>query len=508
MARISADSCVRAFMSYPVKDFVNGYERNLIPRTEFSENQRKMPKNVLVIEPAIVNRIRLSSILEAGQYSVEAFASCGEAGALPCEPDLVLAASSGEAPASVVRTTRAAIGQCSAPILLLDENPTPLRRLAALRAGAREVLPTKVAEPLLLARLRGLIREGEAERECERRRIAAASFGLAEAPSGFESRATVVIIDPDRSLPKLDLVLGTTLVHRVCLKKSAEALCDTPGDRADAYVVVSGSNTGTLDTLLPELRDRTHSRHAPVLAICPESRPDIATRALALGASDLATETACGEELAYRVDAMLTRKRQRDALRQSDENSYRLAATDPLTGLFNRRYAEAYLGDLMMRSRESLQEFALMLVDLDHFKCVNDRYGHAAGDAVLCEVSQRLRENLRACDLISRHGGEEFLVILPETRPEEAARTAERLRSAVSSTPVQLGKDRQVRVTASIGVAGGTASDQLQPVNSGPVTYRDMPETYSALSLLLEAADSALYRAKEFGRNRVEFSAA
>ena len=467
-----------------------------------------MPKNVLVIEPAIVSRICLSSILEGGQYTVLAFAEPGEARGMTGDPDLVIAVTSDEAPASLVHNVRSAIGPCNAPILLLDDNPTPLRRLAALMAGAREILPRNVAETLLLARLRGLIREGEAERECERRRVAAASFGLAEASAEFDVRATIVTIDPTGSMPGLHAILGATLSHRVEFQDAVDTLNDTSGDVADAYVLASGPNTGALDSLLPELRDRSHSRHAPVLAIYPADRPDIATHALALGATDLATDTACGEELAFRINAMLARKRQRDALRRSDENSYRLAATDPLTGLYNRRYAEAYLGDLMMRASENGRNFVLMLVDLDHFKNVNDRYGHAAGDAVLCEVSRRLRENLRACDLISRHGGEEFLVILPETLPGEAARTAERLRAAVGGTPIALEKERQVHVTASIGVAGGFSPENRKLARPKPICYNGSPTLKPGLSALLEAADTALYRAKEHGRNRVEFSAA
>lgn len=467
-----------------------------------------MPKTVLVIEPAVISRIRLSSILEYGQYSVATFATPEEARGMSKAPDLIIAAMSDASPSSVLHRISAAIDGDNAPILLLDSNPTPFRRLAALRAGARDIMPCEVADTLLLARLRSMIREGEAERECQRRRDAAASFGLAETPSDFDAKANIVVIDPNSALPGLVPALSASMSHNVRNRAASDVLGDASDDLAEAYVLVSGADARVLDALLPELRDRSHSRHAPVLAVCPKGRPEIATRALAFGASDVADETACGEELAFRIDAMLSRKRQRDALRRSDEHSYRLAATDPLTGLYNRRYAEAYLGDLMLRSQASERSFVLMLVDLDHFKQVNDRYGHTAGDTVLCEVSRRLRENVRACDLISRHGGEEFMVILPETRPDEAARTAERLRTAVAGAPIVLGKDRQVQVTASIGVAGGLAPEEYAAAGRRIVGIERPAMQNSTLSLLLEAADSALYRAKEHGRNRVEFSAA
>lgn len=463
-----------------------------------------MPKHVLLIDPTVISRIRLSAVLEGGHHAITALASTKDRSTLTTEPDLIVVTISGGSPAAEIRSVRSEFEHSDAPILVLDADPTPMRRLAALRAGAREALPRSVPDALLLARLRGLIREGEAERECERRRTTAVSFGLAEPSPAFEPKSAVFVVDPADTLPDLPRILGSTLPYEPRKLGAAEALCHATDHVADAYVVVNGPDTQTLDFLLPELRDRSHSRRAPIMVVCPAQRPDIATRALDLGASELAAETATGEELALRLERMLAQKRMRDALRQSDEQSYRLAATDTLTGLYNRRYAEAYLGDLMIRTGGQ-GNFVVMLVDLDHFKEVNDRFGHAAGDRVLCEVAERLRDNLRACDLIARHGGEEFLVILPETQPDEAARTAERLRSAVADGPIELAGDLFLTITASIGVSQGGALGR-----TSSQTYRFGLATRSlpALSDVLEAADVALYRAKEFGRNRVEFSAA
>ena len=205
---------------------------------------------------------------------------------------------------------------------------------------------------------------------------------------------------------------------------------------------------------------------------------------------------------------MLERKRMRDRLRKTDEQSYRLAATDPLTGLYNRRYAEAYLADLMMREQEHERGFVMMVVDLDHFKVVNDRYGHSAGDRVLCEVANRIRDNLRACDLISRHGGEEFLAVLPDTGVIEAERTAERLRQSIAGMPIPLENGVQVSITASIGVAFGQ-DIETEAVSARTGTF-DIEEASNLppLRQVFDAADAALYRAKVKGRNRVEFSAA
>lgn len=463
-----------------------------------------MPKTVLVIDPVAINRIRLAAMLEEAHYAVVAAAAPGDLAPGPVEADLVILGFGADPPGRAMAGLAGLVDIFEIPLLCLDGEPTPMRRLMVLRAGAREVLPRLTPDGLILARLRGLIREGEAQRECERRRMTAASFGFAERTAVFDRPARVGCIGAPVGLVDM---LASALPHDVGALTPAELLKDAP-DRVtpEATVLACDGDAGLIDTLLPELRDRSHARHVPVLVLYPADRPDIATRALALGANEIASASASGEELALRIETMLARKRLRDMLRRSEEQSYRMAATDPLTGLYNRRYAEAYLGDLMMRASETGHGFVLMIVDLDHFKAVNDTFGHVAGDRVLCEVAHRLRDNLRACDLVSRHGGEEFLIVLPETGLEQARHTAERLRRAISAAPVEVGAGRQVTVTASIGAASAGAGRRVARRRTG--TW-DVSETVESASLarVFEAADAALYRAKDAGRDRIEFSA-
>lgn len=462
-----------------------------------------MAKCVLVIDPVSVNRIRLSAVLEGAQYDVICAPSVGEVGLLR-DPDLVVLGL-GDRPSTDISQLATLPIPDDTPLLCLDNNPSPLRRLLAIRAGARDVLPRTTTDTFLRARLRGLIREGDAQRECERRRVTAASFGFAEASVDFETGARVRCVGACDEVPGIAHLQACETSLRVECCDVEDVLRDAAEAAPEAYVIVSGHSYHALDSLLPELRDRTHLQHVPLLVLFPAERPDIATRALALGASDVAPDDASGEELSLRVDDILKRKRARDALRRSDEQSYRLAATDPLTGLYNRRYAEAYLGDLMMRVSETQNDFALMILDLDHFKAVNDRFGHATGDRVLCDVADRLRNNLRACDLVCRFGGEEFLVILPDADQRQAAITAERLRMAIEGTSVCASSNVDVPVTASIGVATGSVPMQLAAMRTG--TF-DLVETRTppALSELFDAADAALYEAKNKGRNRVVFS--
>jgi len=171
--------------------------------------------------------------------------------------------------------------------------------------------------------------------------------------------------------------------------------------------------------------------------------------------------------------------------KQQEDNLKQLAMVDPLTGAYNRRHGDALLAVEFGRRTRSGLPFAVLTMDVDHFKAVNDQFGHPAGDAVLCAVVQTCRNVLRAIDMVVRWGGEEFLVVLPETDSAAAKATAERLRVAVAAMEVVQAGGGNIRVTVSIGVAV-TASDSL--------------------SELLNRSDVALYEAKKGGRNRVMLS--
>lgn len=160
-----------------------------------------------------------------------------------------------------------------------------------------------------------------------------------------------------------------------------------------------------------------------------------------------------------------------------------LATLDGLTGLHNRRWLDAAFARRLARARDARRPVSLLMIDLDHFKQLNDRHGHLAGDAVLRRTARRLAETVRPEDLLARYGGEEFAVLLPDTAVDNAVTAAERLRHTVSAPPDPALGEEAPRVTISVGVA--TAN--------GGVTLPD----------LLTAADAALYRAKQAGRDRV-----
>jgi two-component system, cell cycle response regulator len=222
----------------------------------------------------------------------------------------------------------------------------------------------------------------------------------------------------------------------------------------------------------------------------------MAAMVLDLGANDLVTERVGADELAHRVRALLARKSQSDRLRDTVRSGLQAAVTDQLTGLYNRRYALPHLAKMAERAQAKGRDFAVMVLDIDHFKRINDQHGHAIGDRVLAEVAQRLRDNLRAVDLIARIGGEEFLVAMPDTTAAQGQVAAERLRRMIEGAPfaaqIEDGKGPcpQIKVTLSIGVAVG-----------GPNSLGS-----EDVSMLFNRADAALYSAKSAGRNMVTVS--
>lgn len=465
-----------------------------------------MASHVAIIDDSLSGRMLIGSLLAAGHYEVSSSDSSDvREGASQAEPSLVLIGPSVETPDVVLQRLKARPEFRYVPFLILTREMTSARRLDMMAAGARDVLDYPLNELYLLARVRSLLRESDSYRELERRRLAALRFGFAEAPSAFASRKRLTIVrdrGATRPLPSCGEATSWTLEA----VEPASAL--SPPDNSvpcDGYVLdwratKSGS---AVRQVLPELRARPHSRHSVILVIHDAEDPEAAVHALDAGATDVITDAAHEAEFAYRIARMLKRKVADDALRLSTENSLQLAMTDQLTGLYNRRYAEAYLADLLSDVTEN-KSFAVMLADIDHFKAINDTYGHAAGDEVLCEIASRLREEVRSIDLVARYGGEEFLLVLAESSLAQAKMAADRLSARIHSTPVILGSGAQVDVTVSIGVSMG--DDQVLSRMNGTFGETAGAASRKTMSDLLQRADKALYRAKALGRNRVQLA--
>lgn len=451
-----------------------------------------MSGRLLIVEPETTRRIALRARL-AGTFPdpvLAADAAEARTRAQAETPDLVVLGA-GLAGAEVERLAgalRLLPGEAPAILALRPAMDSSGRR-AALAAGLDDALPDLPDSALLLARLRSLLRDRGDGLGPEMRLSAEAAMGCAEAPAGFESAPRIAHVAAEGTRGRMQAdALSAALGVPVPVTPAAALL--TPKRPApDALLIGLPEHADAELELLPALRAQSALRRAAIVVYGGDAGGRIVARALDLGAHDGMPGPFEAEELALRLRGRLAQKRRADRMRAALEAGLAAAVTDPLTGLHNRRFAVPQLARIAAAARREGTSFAVMVADLDHFKQVNDRHGHAAGDAVLTEVAQRLRAGLGPDALAARIGGEEFLLVLPDTPRHVAEAAARRLCAAVADRPFSLPDGQgMVRVTISIGLAVGH-----DPMAAG----HDEPEA------LLIQADRALYRAKARGRNCV-----
>jgi len=240
--------------------------------------------------------------------------------------------------------------------------------------------------------------------------------------------------------------------------------------------------------LLDELRANPRTQTTPIILISGLTDQEHVVEGLDRGANDYIGKPISVAILIARIEALLRSRALVRRLEVQTELLAKLAAFDELTGVFNRRTLFHSLETEVSRSIRYRRALSAMMLDVDHFKAINDRHGHPTGDAVLRELASRVHGALRTMDVLGRYGGEEFFVMLPETPLDGGARAAERIRRAIAEKPFDVGA-HAIEVTVSIGVA---SLDPGSPPPSG----------------LLDEADAALLEAKRQGRNRVVMASA
>jgi two-component system cell cycle response regulator len=458
---------------------------------------------ILILDPVATNRILLKARLAPGCYDVVQAGTVEEAVRLCRTTRIDVLLTAVRLPDGDAASLCAAFGMSpelarTAVIVILPRND-PQQRLDALAAGAADVLAHPLQEVILLARLRSLVRASASAEELRLRETTSRALGLSEAPSQFAVRGRVALIAGSaETATRWQGRLRPLATHQIAAHGMGMALARM-SDAPAPDVCVLGLDPARRDdglSLLADLRARPDLRHAAVIAVLEAPDPGLAAGALDLGAGDVMPDGFDAPELALRLDAQLRAKRTQDALRANVRNGLQAALVDPLTGLYNRRYAMSHLARVAARAAETGRTFAVMMADLDHFKTINDRFGHLAGDLVLQEAARRLCTNLRAVDLVARVGGEELLIVLPDTDPAEAAVAGERLRRQIESRPFSLpGTAAMVPVTVSIGIS----------VTPGLRDAAGLPEP-AKTEALVALADRALYSAKGAGRNRTAIS--
>lgn len=462
-----------------------------------------MPGKILIIDGIATNRISLRVRLCSAFYDVAQAASAEEGLRIVTnfQPDIVLVSSSlPDMPAvDLCRNVRNSPATADTALIVLACTPDPKARLDLLKAGADDVMERKADPRLLLARLRSLFRSGTSREDRKLHSQAVASVGFAEPASDFLRPAHVAILAGDTAT---GLTWAKQLKRERPYHFTLHPLHNLPrefgqGTEPDAIIIapcaVDEDDFG--GSVLTTLGAQPGFRRCPFLILLPDTPVEPAIRMLDLGAHDVMRGPFDPHEISLRLDHLLRRKARSDQMHARLQDGLHAALVDPLTGLHNRRYAEPELDRLLKQSKDTKRGLAVMLADLDHFKRINDRYGHAAGDAVLAEIARRLRGALGPEDLIARVGGEEFLLALPGLTQSEADKIAQHLCRIVSDTPVQIsGPHRTVAVTISIGLA-------MSVSNTPSYNQRSSSQTPSASILAL--ADQALYGAKTMGRNQV-----
>ncbi|ATQ42654.1 PleD family two-component system response regulator [Caulobacter mirabilis] len=454
-----------------------------------------MSARILVVDDIEANVKLLEARLSAEYYEVLTASDGPTALALAAaeQPDIVLldVMMPGMDGFQVCRRLKEDVATRHIPVVLVTALDGRNDRIAGLEAGADEFLTKPIDDVMLFARVRSLTRLKQVLDELRAREASGRRIGViagAAARLGGAGGRILLLDDNDRQGQRL--VSELAVEHRPVIESEPDKAHLTARGPVDLIIVNATAKAFDGLRFAATIRSDEATRHLPILAIVdPDDKPRL-VRALDIGVSDLLTKPIDPQEMAARARTQIRRKRYTDFLRDNLDQSLELAVTDQLTGLHNRRYMTGQLGALVKRAVHGGDPVSALMIDIDHFKKINDSFGHDVGDEVLREFAVRLASNVRAIDLPCRYGGEEFTVIMPGARLADAERVAERIRLHVAGSPfrVQGGKDT-LSATISVGVA----------CTAGP---EDTPEA------LLKRADEAVYEAKAGGRNRVVARAA
>jgi two-component system cell cycle response regulator len=381
------------------------------------------------------------------------------------------------------------------PIILVTALDGREDRLSGLEAGADDFLTKPVDDVMLMARLQALVRLKQMVDELRQREASSRRVGLtdnAQYQRQISASGNVLILDDNvRQAERVMLQLGQD--HRCAFETDPVRAMRIAAGRVDLVVINLAAKAFDALRWVAQLRSNEVTRQRPVLAIVNADERRLLLKSLELGVNDVIPRPIDMLELAARAKTQIRRKRYGDFLRNTLDRSLELAVTDPLTGLNNRRFLDHQLNVLMSRhirgGPDSGAGLSVLMLDIDFFKHINDGFGHDAGDEVLKEFARRLGLNVRAIDMACRFGGEEFVVLMPETVGVDALMIAERVRSQVADVPFLLTDGTSLIVTVSVGVATSLG-------------LGDSPEG------LIKRADEAVYEAKQAGRNRVVVRAA
>src|SRR5680860_486964 len=380
------------------------------------------------------------------------------------------------------------------PVVMVTALDQPADVVRGLEAGADDFLTKPVDDIALITRVKNLARLKLLTDEMLMRAATEEQMGFVATMSpkleeaGRDGR--IMLVD-DRERAAERMIAALEREHHVQREADpARALLEVPDGDFDLMIVSLNLQDADGLRLCPPIRSLDRTRHLPIMIVVEPGEESRLLRGLDMGVNDYIVRPVDPNELSARVRTQIKRKRYTDFLRTRLEETVEMAILDPLTALHNRRYMTSHLKTLFEDSAQRGNPLSVLVLDIDHFKMINDGHGHDAGDSVLREFAMRLKRNIRGIDLACRLGGEEFVVVMPDTDLAKAYLVGERLRQCIATAPFYAGESvGGLEVTASVGVAA-----------------LEFPE--DTPDIILKRADQALYCAKRDGRNRVVSDAA
>ena len=379
------------------------------------------------------------------------------------------------------------------PIVMVTALDQPSDKVKGLESGADDFLTKPVDDVQLLARVKSLIRLKVLTDELRARANTSHQLALEHAARSVEetdaSQGRILVIEGEAG--RAERIRAYLQDHHNVdvLTTPSDAVFQISGGDYELVLVSMALEGFDPLRVCSQIRTADQTRSLPIILIADDKDRQQVVRGLDLGVNDFIMRPLERHELAARVKTQIRRHRYTVELRESLSSTMQMAVIDELTGLYNRRYFERHLALSLSKAREQDRPMAVMLLDIDFFKAVNDTHGHDVGDAVLKEFALRLQRNIRGVDLACRFGGEEFVVLMPDTDASLALHVAERVRQSIAQTQFKVGPNTLLGITVSAGMAFNEFDD-------------DTPET------VIKRADMALYAAKRAGRNRVVSEAA
>jgi len=450
-----------------------------------------MTARILVVDDIRTNIKVLEAKLTSEYYEVITAANGPEAleSANHGNPDLILldVMMPGMDGFEVCRRLKADPATAHIPVIMVTALGDPEDRVQGLSAGADDFLTKPVDDIAMFARVRSLLRVKLMLDELRMRERTSQSLGVLSAPvpsveEDYANAKILLIEDNPRDQVRLQrMIEGQFKIGMQA--DGAAGIAEARRQEYDSIVVSLGLKNPDGLRLCSQLRTTEETRNVPILLLVGPDDQRALVKGLEIGVTDYVVRPIDRNEFIARLRAQVRRKRYQDRLRQHYQQSIEMAVIDPLTGLYNRRYMASHLATLLSQS-PSQHGTAALILDLDHFKLVNDTHGHGVGDEVLRDIGGRIVRNIRGMDMACRFGGEEFVVLMPDTALEAAQIVANRLHRAIGEVPVKVTAGvSELTVTCSVGLASSKAGDNAEQ--------------------LLKRADDALYLAKNQGRNRI-----